>query len=355
MKRSLLAITSAAVLAFGATACGTSSGSGGGYGGDAPEAASGDMDSRIEELYEEAKAEGELTWYNQFVPDNETQIIEAFQQRFPEVELKALRLTGGEASQRFSAESEAGATTADVLSQSQQGFAADALAKGWAVELTEEEVPTLADLDEQYVRDAEVVNAIAPIRLTINTDLVEEAPDSWEDILEPEYKDQIIVADPRAILPWMTAFDVLREEYGIEFLERLGEQNFQLVESAVPGSQSLAAGEAKALIPSLDSVSNPLIAQGAPVESVVLSPTTGVENTSLINANAEHPAAARLFVAWLCSEEGQAAVNGNGFGASPLGDGVVDGALELGDDYQSPNGARANEHRDEIVKALGLG
>lgn len=352
MKRLLATLTSTGLL-FAAVACGTSGGGGGDAGGGTEETASSAFDPRLESLYEEAKAEGQLTWYNQFVPDNEAQIVEAFTETFPEIQLNTLRLTGQEASQRFSAEIAAGAATADVLTQATKGFAPTALSNGWAIELTPEEVPTLEDLDPDFVQGAEVVNAIAPIRLTINSDLVDTPPTSWEDLLEPEYSGQIILADPRSILPWMTLFDVLRQEYGIEYLEGLAAQDFRLVESSVPGSQSLAAGEAKALLPSLDSVSNPLIQQGAPVESVVLSPTTGVENASLINAKAEHPAAARLFVAWLTTEQGQEAVNSNGFGASPLGN--IDGALELGDDYASPDTESARTHSAEITQALGLG
>jgi iron(III) transport system substrate-binding protein len=352
MKRLLTTLFCAGLLAI--AGCGTTGGSGGGE-TSTEETAEAAFDTRLEALYEEAQQEGQLTWYNQFVPDNEAQIVQAFTDTFPGIQLNTLRLTGAEASQRFAAESDAGAATADVLTQTQQGFAGEALSKGWAIELTPEEVPTLEDIDEQFVQEAQVVNAIAPVRLAINSDLVDEAPTSWENLLDEEYKGQIILVDPRSILAWMTQFDVLRQEYGIEYLEGLAAQDYRLVESAVPGSQSLAAGEAKALIPSLDSVSNPLISQGAPIESVVLSPTTGVENASLINAKAQHPAAARLFVAWLCTPAGQEAVNGNGFGASPLVDTDIEGALELGDDYKSPDQASALQHTAEITQALGLG
>lgn len=307
-------------------------------------------DDPLAAVYEEAQAEGALTWYTSIVPDNMDQIKAAFEAQFPGVTLQMLRLGGTEGPLRFSAEMEAGAVSSDVLTTSEGDFPDQALEEGWTMDLTEFDLPTLADYPEDFVRGPQIVSQVSPIRFLYNTDTAEE-PSSWEDLLGEDYTDQLMLVDPRAILPWMAQYSLLYDEYGAEYLEGLADQDYRLVDSAIPGAQALAAGEARGLFPSLPSVANPLIAQGAPVANAALDPFTGVENTTIINAEAEHPNAARLFVSWIATEAGQEAFNGN-FAASPMPG--IPNAEELGDGYVPYDIAQVNANRDAVLAALGI-
>jgi len=310
-----------------------------------------EVDGPLAEMYEAAKEEGVVVWYTSFIPDNIEQIEPAFEEQFPGVDLQVLRLGGTEGPIRFSSEVKSGASSADVLTTSEIDFGDEAKENGWTDDLSTFDLPTLADYPEDFVRGPLAVTQVAPIRVTYNTELVETPPTSWEDLLDPEYADQLMLVDPSAILPWMGQYYVLKEEFGIEYLEQLADNGYRLVDSAVPASQSLSAGEGKGVFPSLDSVANPLIAEGAPVENAVLAPYTGVENSSMISSSADHPEAARLFTSWLLSPEGQSAVN-SGFAASPLDD-VPD--TETVDEGYVPLDAEAVAGaRDEILGALGM-
>lgn len=345
VRRGIFAGVLAAGVAAALVAC-----SAGGAPAPVNTATSGGDDDPLAALYEEAQAEGTLTWYTSIVPDNMDQIKAAFESQFPGVTLQALRLGGTEGPLRFSSEMEAGAVSSDVLTTSEGDFPDQALEEGWTMDLADFDIPTLEDYPADFVRGPQIVSQVSPIRFLYNTDTAEE-PGSWEDLLDEEWKDQLMLVDPRAILPWMAQYSLLYDTYGVEYLEGIADQDYRLVDSAIPGAQALAAGEARGLFPSLPSVANPLKAQGAPVENATLEPFTGVENTTIINSEAANPAAARLFVSWIATPEGQEAFNGN-FAASPMDD--IPNAETLGDGYVPYVISEVNANRDAVLAALGI-
>src|SRR5690606_34345585 len=77
-----------------------------------------------------------------------------------------------------------------------------------------------------------------------------------------------------------------------------------------------------------------LQSKGAPIGFAIPDTTTGVEMTMSISEGAAHPDAARLFVNFVLSEEGQALVNAN-TGASLL-PGIA-GTLEYPSNYIEPD------------------
>lgn len=347
LRKALTLVAVGGVLIGALAACGATAGP---TATAAPTGESGQTDP-LAALYEEAKSEGTLTYYSTIVTENLDQMKAAFESAYPGVTLNFLRLGGAEGPIRFTAERGAGATSADVMTSSEQGFSEDALEKGWIVDLADAGIPTLSDYPKDFVDGPEAIIQVSPIRLTVNTDLVDDPPSSWEDLLEPEYAGKLILVDPRAIMPYMAQYSLLLDTFGEEFLEGIAENGYRLADSTPPAAQSLAAGEAMALFPSLDSVANPLIAQGAPIETIKLDPFIGAENWVVLNSEAEHPAAARLFVSWMLTPEGQAAINSD-FGASPLPD--IPDTAELGDGYASWEKADVEANRDAVLKALGI-
>ena len=304
------------------------------------------------DLYQEALDEGGVvTWYTAFIPDNMEVIEPAFEEQFPGVDMQALRLVGAEMPIRFRSEVEAGATSADIITTSETGFSKEAMENGWTDEVASFDLPTYADFPEEFVGDGQFVTQIAPVRVSYNAELVTDPPETWQDLLEPEFKDQMMLVDPRSIVAWLAQYNLLYEEFGAEYLESLSAQDYRLVDSAIPASQAMVAGEGLAVFPSLDSVANPMKAEGAPIENTALAPYTGVQNSTMISTKAEHPAAARLLAAWLMSEEGQTAVNA-GFAASPLSG--LDGVDSVGDGYVAYDEDAVNANRDAILGALGI-
>src|SRR5699024_8598007 len=83
--------------------------------------------------------------------------------------------------------------------------------------------------------------------LAINTDLTDELdldiPESWQDLIDPQYKDEIVMPDPSVsgtgYLFVSTMMQILGEEEAWDYFEKLDENVGQYVESAdVPGQMA---------------------------------------------------------------------------------------------------------------------
>ncbi|MFR9806062.1 hypothetical protein ACL02T_27805 [Pseudonocardia sp. RS010] len=137
-----------------------------------------------------------------------------------------------------------------------------------------------------------------------------------------------------------------------DFLERLVAQQPTVVDSMVPGTQQLAAGEAALALPDVLSVTKPLADKGAPIDFVVPEPTTGVEFATMISAGSASPNAARLLYDFLFTDAGQQAFNAS-TGASPIGAVGETAALPAG--YVDPAIRELPPVRADLLNRLGLG
>jgi ABC-type Fe3+ transport system substrate-binding protein len=165
-----------------------------------------------------------------------------------------------------------------------------------------------------------------PLGIAYHTGRVaaDEVPTSLEDLLEPEYEGRIYTT------PFGAGFDLLASDEGwgrertLEFTEQFVGQigglgftiqpllsgEFDVMALLVPPSLALAAKE-----------------DGAPIEFLVPSDAAlFYENLVSIPANSAHPNAARLFIDYLMSPEGQKVLRDLDFVDSPTVPGSVTAA-----------------------------
>jgi iron(III) transport system substrate-binding protein len=344
-------LATVALVALFATACG----------GGSPAGESGPENDTAQsgpeqELVTAATSDGSLTWYS-VLPDASVEAtVAAFESRYPGMKVNALRLSSGPMATRYSQERTAGANPADVLTISSPEFFTDAYEKGW-FETTLEDLPALEDWPEQYYEEGRATTGLLPLLIGYNTDQVaaEEVPEGWEDLLDPKWKGKMFLGDPRTVPAYLALAELWRQEYAEDYLKKFAQQDYTIVSSIVPGSQELAAGGGALVVPNSHTVLAPLIEQGAPVAaSEFPTPTTGVEYVSAIATEAGKPDAARLFMNFLLSEEGQAVFNRGG-GTSVLGK-VADDLRELPDDYRplEPLLESAKPRTAELLRLLGV-
>lgn len=310
----------------------------------------------LEELVEAATAEGQVVFYTSQNPEQSQQLVDAFEAEYPGITVELQRLAPGALVQRYAEERGAGVVAADVMVQTDPNFIAEGDEEGWWVDLSAEEIPALADWPEDAVFSNWVGNVgNFPLGIMYNSDIVGDEPfTGWEDLLDPQYEGQIILVDPIPIGTFMALSNMWLERYGPEFLEGLAAQNPQIVESGVPGSQSVAAGEYPILVPTLETLAVPLRDAGAPVYLFMPEFTTGSEQHAALSSDAPHPNAAKLFLNFLLTTDGQSAFVGGG-GASLLPN--VPGTMELPSEYQPARvqiAALTDEQRSEIARLLGL-
>lgn len=154
------------------------------------------------------------------------------------------------------------------------------------------------------------------LAFAVRPDLVENVPASWADLLKPEYKNKVAVSDPRQAA--MGLYSVLAAAYanggdeaniqpGIDFFAKLKEAGN--LSPAGADTQTLQSGEAAILI-RWDYLSltdrDTLAEEGIEVRVVIPSDgSVAGPYASIINSTAPHPEAARAWVDYIFSDEGQ--------------------------------------------------
>ncbi len=261
--------------------------------------------SSLDQLYEAAKREGQVITWGPEDPEPMKLMAEDFNKRFPGIQVKHFEITAGESVERIIAEAQVGKVSLDM------GMAS----LGNAIPLMERDLLAAYD-DWSSLFGISPQSVIAGGRLlfyyhlshplAINTQALGSlpVPESWEDILKPEYRGRIIV-EPRA-----KAFDALGAVWGEEklrqYLTRLKEQRPTFIKGGTTVLQSLMAGEAPLAIGTYGyKVRNAVIEQGAPLTWGKFSPMGTSSFTVYILKGAAHPNAARLLAGWLATPEGQ--------------------------------------------------
>lgn len=342
-RRAALFLPVAALLAASLAACG---GSAGGSTTAATQTSGG-----LSGLAAAAKSEGSLTWYTSIPQAIATGEATAFQQKYG-IPVKTVVLTSGLLTTRFSSEKDAGSNQADVLTVADGIFMSTAQQKKWLATLDKSTLTDLGALPAAAVHDsAYVLTGTQPIGISYDTDKVSSSKvKTWQGLLSSSLKGQLYLVDPTNVPSWLAELDLLREKYGDSFIKQLAAMNPNWVDSSVPGVQQVAAGAGQAVFPSLLSVSNPLKTQGASIDTVFPSPTTGVEQYTAASSTAAHPNAAKLFVDYLMTKAGQQIFNKD-TAASPLGN--LPGTLPMPKGYQSFDLAKAQADKQAILSLLG--
>jgi iron(III) transport system substrate-binding protein len=147
--------------------------------------------------------------------------------------------------------------------------------------------------------------------LVVNKDLVDPRQiQTWQDLLKPEFRGKIAAFDPRPAGAGEATGIFLYTTFGRDFVERLyvGQQP-QLTTESRQLMEWVARGAYPIGLSLLPSTIEPMRAEGFPLERVFPSDDpghlTGGAGFIMALKGSQHPNAARLFVNWHASKEGQ--------------------------------------------------
>lgn len=260
-----------------------------------------------QELYDAAKGEGSVTWYvSQTTAEMANALCAEFTKVYPDVACNAIRATGSVTFQRVMQEVQAGAVQGDVYSSNDDTdftelLRLNALA-AYEPNNLEAMLPSIrgAGNAEGYW----FASNISPYAIVYNTELVsaDEAPKSWQDLLDPKWKDQLAIAHP-GFSGSMGMFAVaLTDLYGWEYFEQLEANKPQIGRSVADGYNLVVSGERKVAIAPVTLALGGQ-AEGKPVgvifpEEGLMMPPSGTG----ILASAPHPNAGKLFEEFLLSK-----------------------------------------------------
>lgn len=167
-----------------------------------------------------------------------------------------------------------------------------------------------------YAKDADGKWSAAywgAIGFCVNTDLVENVPQSWADLMDAQYKGMVSVKDPRKSgtansVVLAAAFgnggDESNVQPGLDYFAKLIETG--ILNDVSPGTSQIQAGEAPiALFWDFDCLSK-AEELGMPLQLVIPSDgTVAGLYTQFVSASAPHPNAAKLMLELEFSDEGQ--------------------------------------------------
>src|SRR6201989_388369 len=254
------------------------------------------------ELIAAAKKEGKLVYYTANFAEVEQEVIKAFNKRFPFVKVELVRAPGGQLITRVKTEAAAGKLAADLIDHPDRALMKD------LVDLFQDYAPPNA---ADYLPDVLISPKLWP-RVTLvwsiayNAALVKNPPKSWMDLTKPEYNNKQIgqVFAASGGTTW-TRVMFERQVLGEDYWKKQAATNPVLFPSGAPTADSLVRGEIS-IAPLLYNAIYPKQKDGAPIkiffppEGAPVNPyATGIPKT------AKNPNAAKLFLNWCLSLEGQ--------------------------------------------------
>ena len=260
-------------------------------------------------LIDAAKKEGELNWYTtQIVNQYVRPAITAFEKKYG-IKVNYFRANATDIALKVSTESKAGKVLADVV----DGTATSVMLmrEGHIMQWVP---PNTANFDKQFV-DANgywVASNFYVLTPGINTEMVKkaDAPKTYADLLDPKWKGKMVWnATPSAsAAPGFvgTVLFTMGEEKGMDYLKALAKQNVASV--ATSGRQVLdqvISGEYPLALQIFNNHASISAGLGAPTTWVPLETSLAVIATISITKATTKPNAAKLFMEFVTSEEGQ--------------------------------------------------
>ncbi len=255
------------------------------------------------DLIAAAKKEGRMVYYTASFTEVEQEVINAFNKSFPFLRIQMVRASGGQLITRIKTEAAAGKLSADVIDHSDRG-----LMKGIEDLFQDYAPPNAKDYLESAIVSPKLWPRLTPAwSIAYNSELVKKPPRSWQDLCKPEYGNKQIgtVIAASGGTTW-TRVMFERQVLGEDYWKRQAATKPQLYPSGAPLADAVVRGEVL-IAPLIFNAIYPKKRDGAPVE--IFFPPEGVPASPYatgIPKTAANPNAARLFLDWSLSEEGQA-------------------------------------------------
>lgn len=253
-------------------------------------------------LVDAARKEGRMVYYTASFTEVEQEVINAFNKRFPFVRIEMVRASGGQLITRVKTEAAAGKLYADVIDHSDRG-----LMKGVEDLFADYAPPNAGDYLESSLISPKLWPRITPgWSIAYNTETCKNPPKTWMDLCKPEYGGGQIgqVIGPSGGTTW-TRIMFERQVLDPAYWQKQAATKPILYPSGAPCSDALVRGEVS-IAPLIFNVIMPKERDGAPVKSFfppegvpIVPYATGIPKT------AKNPNAAKLFLDWSLSNEGQ--------------------------------------------------
>ncbi len=263
-----------------------------------------------EELVEGAKREGEVVLYASMNLGEANTMIAKFEERYPFLKVRLNRTGSEKLLTKVLTEGRAQKTFADVIQTVE--FSMHVFARKGVLGRY---ISSANSLYPKEFKEEGYWTTVYyhPYVLAYNTRLVSAAmlPKTYEDLLDPKWKGKMMMEGTKA--DWFAGMlQIMGKERGLKYMRDLSKQEPTQRVGHELLAQLVAAGEGLFDINVPSSSVDRLRNRGAPIDWTALGPVPAVMVGIGLSSQARHAHAAKLYVDFVLSQEGQKLIQGFG-------------------------------------------
>ena len=210
---------------------------------------------------------GKVMMYSSMQEDQLVAIKRGFEAKYPDITMDYYFAGTGRVITKIATEHQAGQVAADVI---WVGDPADYISFKKEGILAQYSSPEAKNIDTKFIDPEGYYTGARMMNMGIgyNSALVEpeNAPQSWNDLLDPKWEGQIVMTDPSSAgtTKYFVAALLASPEYGEDYFKKLRANGCEL-ESGTTATHNQVAASAYQVGIMLDYVSHNLMAQGSPI------------------------------------------------------------------------------------------
>lgn len=254
-------------------------------------------------LIDSAKQEGEVIYYASMNLSEANALIGEFEKRYPFIKIKLNRAASEKLLTRVLAESRAQRSFADVIQTVE--FSMHVLARRGILARYTPQANSL--FPKQFKEEEFWTTVYYNTYVTgFNTKLVtgESLPKTYADLLDPKWKGKLMMEGTKA--DWFAGMlQIMGAERGISYMRALAQQQPGLREGHELLAQLIVAGEGFLDVNIPAASVERMKERGAPIDWTALGPAPAIMVGIGQAAQATHPHAAKVFLDFVLSRDGQ--------------------------------------------------
>lgn len=261
-------------------------------------------DAHTAQLVEQARKEKTFTLYSSTSVDDETAIIRAFEKKYPFLKVRLYRAQQQKIMSKVMTEFSMNKVLFDALVSAPSRlfiYKKHGMLAGYDSPERKAYADNVKDKEGYWTSIYRNTHVIC-----YNTKMVSaaDAPKNYEDLLDPKWKGKMGV-DKREHSWFATQLKIMGEEKGLKYFRQLATQNLQLRTGHTLLVQLCIAGEFPVVVNAYGSRVEKEKLRGAPVEWVGVEPVVFHANAVCLSRNKQHANAAKLYIDFVLSQEGQ--------------------------------------------------
>ncbi|MDR1709735.1 MAG: ABC transporter substrate-binding protein [Candidatus Accumulibacter sp.] len=234
----------------------------------------------------------------------------AFMKKYPDIKIDFQSAGAGKLMAKIAAERESGKILADVLWTSEVPDFYQLKENGLLLQYTPTDIKSLVNPLPDY--DGSFTAArLGTLGIAYNTRHIKEPPKSWDDLKKPAYKGAFGIANPALSGTAYMSVAVISKTFGWEFFEALRANGAKMGKGSGQVVDDTASGDLVASL-AVDYITLDKIDKGATLQLVYPPEMLVVPSPVAIFKNSPNVEAAKKFVDFLLSQEGQSIIVADG-------------------------------------------